>query len=78
MKENWRRFIGVEAFENGLVNFSLFVVEGEWLGGDKGFAGIGVASYFEVDEFDPAFLGEGFERGGGRGSAEFGDGDGFV
>ncbi len=56
--------------------FGLFVVEGEGLGGDEGFVGIGVATDFEVYDFDPAFFGEGFERSGGGGAAELGDGDG--
>jgi len=54
-------FFGVEAFDNDLVDFGLFVIQGEGLGGDEGFVGVGVAADFEVDDFDEAFFGEGFE-----------------
>jgi len=56
--------------------FGLFVVEGEGVGGDEGFVGVGVAADFEIDDFDPAFFGEGFEGCGGGGAAEVGDGEG--
>jgi len=78
VEEDRSGFVGVEAFDDGLVNLGLFSVEGEGIGGDEGFVGVRVASDFEVDKFDPAFFGKGFEGSGGGGAAEVGDGDGFV
>ncbi len=78
VEEDGGGLVGVEAFEDGFVNFGLFVVEGEGLGGDEGFVGIGVAADLEVDDFDPAFFGEGFQGSGGGGATEIGDGDGLV
>lgn len=48
----------IEAFGDGLEDFVLLWVEGKRLGGDEGFPGVGVASDFEIDEFNPAFFGE--------------------
>jgi len=78
VEEDGVRFFGVEAFDDGFVDFGLLVVEGEGLGGDEGFVGVGVAADFEVGDFDPAFFGKGLEGSGGGGAAEVGDGDGFV
>jgi len=78
VEEDGFRFFGVEAFDDGFVDFGLLVVEGEGLGGDEGFVGVGVAADFEVGDFDPAFFGKGLEGSGGGGAAEVGDGDGFV
>jgi hypothetical protein len=78
VEEDGFGFFGVEAFDDGFVDFGLLLIQSEGLGGDEGFVGVGVASDFEVDEFDPAFFDEGFEGSGGGGAAEFGDGDGFV
>lgn len=61
MEEDGGGLVGVEAFDNDLVDFGLFVIQGEGLGGDEGFVGIGVAADLEVDDFDEAFFGEGFE-----------------
>ena len=69
VEEDGARFFAVEAFDDGFVDFGLLVVEFEWFGGDEGFVSVGVASYFEVGNFDPAFFGHRLERGGGGGTS---------
>lgn len=69
VEEDGTRLFAVEAFDDGVVNFGLLVVEFEWFGGDESFVSIGVASYFEVGDFNPAFFGHRFERGSGGGAS---------